>query len=134
MASARIELEIVTPEKRLFSGTVDSVTVPGAEGALGILPGHAALLSLLTAGVLDYSVEGQRTRLFCGPGFVEVLPDLVSILADEAETRQEIDADKAGAAKARAEELLKSKEPETDYAAALVMLQEAEARLAVAQG
>jgi F-type H+-transporting ATPase subunit epsilon len=65
---------------------------------------------------------------------VEVLPDLVSILADTAETKQEIDANEAGAAKARAEELLKSKEPETDYAAAALMLQEAEARLAVAQG
>ena len=134
MASARIGLEIVTPEKRLFRGKVDAVTVPGAEGALGILPGHAALLSLLKAGVLDYSIEGDRTQLFCGAGFVEVLPDLVSILADTAETKQEIDANEAGAAKARAEELLKSKEPGTDYAAAALMLQEAEARLAVAQG
>lgn len=127
----KISLEIVTPSSQIFAGEVDSVTVPGAEGYLGILPGHAPLLSELKAGIISYSVEGTEHRLFCGWGFVEVLPGAVSILAEVAELPEEIDTEKAAREKNKAEALLHSKSPDTDFAGALERWEAAVARLEV---
>ena len=129
---SKINLEIVTPDKLFFSGEVDEVMVPGAEGALGILPGHAPLLSELKVGILSYKVGSQETQLSCGWGFVEVLSDSVAVLAEIAETREEIDVERAEQDKIRAESLLKSKDPMTDYEEAMRLLQHALTRLEVA--
>lgn len=128
-----IRLEIVTPDRLLFGGDVESVTVPGAEGYLGILPGHAPLLSELKIGVISYRVEGEESHLFCSWGFVEVLPDRVSILAEVAERPREIDVARAREEKARAEQLLRSKDPAVDYAEAVLLLEKATTQLDVAE-
>lgn len=128
----KIRLEIVTPERQFFAGEVDSVTIPGLEGYMGILPGHAPLLSELKIGVISYTIAGEEHRLVCGWGFAEVLPDQVSILAEKAETAQEIDVNQARQDKERAEEALRSKLVDTNFQQALELWQEATARLEVA--
>lgn len=87
-----LKLEIVTPEKKIFDGTVESVTVPTATGEAGILPSHAPLISALKPGILSYSNKGAVERLAVAGGFVEVSSDSVSVLVDAAETAAEIDA------------------------------------------
>jgi len=129
----KIELEIVTPEQLLFSGEVEEVVVPGSEGYLGILPGHAPLLSELQIGVISYRQDSQETKVFCSRGFVEVLPDRVSILAEAAELPDQIDVEQARAHQVQAEQLLRSDDPETDYAQALLDLREAQIRLDLAE-
>lgn len=124
-----INLEIVTPERQLFCGAVDVVYVPGKEGYLGILPGHAPLLSELKIGVISYEVSGKEHRLFCGWGFAEVLSDQVSILAEKAELPDEIDVEQAKADRESADSLLKSKSTDTDFQEALNLWESAVARL-----
>src|SRR5512147_2680709 len=114
----KIHLEIVTPEKQLFSGAVDSVTVPSSQGYLGILPGHAPLLAELGIGEISYK-RGERTEyFFCSWGFVEVLPERVVVLAQQAEPASEIDVNRAEQARSRAEKRLVSKDPGVDFARA----------------
>ena len=79
-----IDLEIVTPEEHLYGGSVDEVTVPSLDGALGILPGHAPMLSELGIGVISFKTQGRETHLYCSYGFVEVLGSRVSVLAEVA--------------------------------------------------
>jgi F-type H+-transporting ATPase subunit epsilon len=129
----KIELEIVTPEQLLFSGEVEEVVVPGSEGYLGILPGHAPLLSELQIGVISYRQDSQETKVFCSRGFVEVLPDRVSILAEAAELPDQIDVEQARAQQVEAEQQLRSDDPDTDYAQALLDLREAQIRLDLAE-
>ncbi len=92
-----LKLEIVTPEKRVLDTEVDSVTVPTASGEVGILPNHAPLISALRPGILSYTVKGAATRLAVTGGFVEVGPERVAVLADTAETADEIELDAAKA-------------------------------------
>lgn len=129
----KIELEIVTPEQLLFSGQVEEVVVPGSEGYLGILPGHAPLLSELQIGVISYRQDSQEMKVFCSRGFVEVLPDRVSILAEVAELPDQIDVEQARAHHVEAEQQLRSDDPDTDYAQALLDLREAQIRLDLAE-
>ncbi len=129
----RFELEIVTPDQLFFSGEVDEVIVPGCEGYLGILAGHAPLLSELQTGILSYRQESQEFCLFCSWGFVEVLPDRVSVLAEVAESPDQIDVEQAKDQQRRAEQLLSSRDPDTDYAQATLDLRAAEVRLEVAE-
>jgi len=125
----KIDLEIVTPDKQLFSGLVDCVTVPATTGYLGILPGHAPLLAELGIGEISYRI-GERTEyLFCSWGFVEVLPDRVVVLAQTAEMASEIDIKRAEEAKSRAEKLLSSKNPDIDYVRAQLALMRAISRI-----
>ena len=87
-----LKLEIVTPEKRILDAEVDSVTVPTASGEAGILPHHAPLISALKPGVLSYTSKGAVEKLAVTGGFVEVNGDKVAVLADSAESADEIDA------------------------------------------
>ncbi len=125
----KLHLEIVTPEKYLFSGDVDSVTVPSTTGYLGILPGHAPLLAELGIGEISYRIGDQLEYLFCSWGFVEVLPERVIILAQTAEMASEIDIKRAEEEKSRAEKLLASKDPNIDFARAQLALLRAIARI-----
>jgi F-type H+-transporting ATPase subunit epsilon len=125
----KIHLEIVTPEKQLFSGAVDSVTVPSTTGYLGILPGHAPLLAELGIGEISYKTGDRTEYLFCSWGFVEVLPDRVVLLAQSAEVSSDIDIKRAEEAKARAERLLSSKDPTVDFRRAELAMLRAISRL-----
>ena len=101
-----LQLDVITPERRLLSEQADAVTVPGLGGELGILPGHTPLISALQTGVLSYT-QGQATRrLLVSGGFVEVNNDRVSVLADLAEFPEEVDAARARAEREEAERLL----------------------------
>ena len=102
----KIELEVVTPERRLLSEPVDMVTVPGLGGELGILPGHTPLISQLQTGVLSYVQGGKTFQLHVSGGFVEVRDDHVSVLADVAERPEEIDAARARVSRERLEKQL----------------------------
>src|SRR5918993_1362904 len=102
----QVQLEVVTPERRMLAEAVDSVTVPGANGELGILPGHTPLISQLQTGVLSYAQGGATRRLLVSGGFVEVRDDRVAVLADLAERPEEIDAARARAAREQAERTL----------------------------
>ena len=102
-----IELEIVTPERLVVKDAVDSVQIPGVGGYLGILPGHAPLITEVGVGEISYHSGGKTNRLAMAWGFAEVLPDKVTILAETAEKAEEIDVPRAEAAKARAEEALR---------------------------
>ena len=129
----KIQLEIVTPERLFFSGEVDEVNVPGAEGYLGVLPGHAPLLSELRIGVITYRQENQKSHLFCSWGFAEVLPDRVSVLAEVAESPDQIDVERARANRDEAEKLLRSLDENVDYAQIMDALQQAEVQLELAE-
>ncbi len=129
----KINLEIVTPERLLFSGEVDEVNVPGAEGYLGILPGHAPLLSELRIGMISYRQGNEEFYLFCSWGFAEVLPDRVSVLADAAETPDRIDIERVRSERDKAEKLLRTLDEDIDYARAMDALQQAEVQLELAK-
>jgi len=103
-----LQLDVITPERRLLSEQADSVTVPGLGGELGILPGHTPLISALQTGVLSYA-QGQAVhRLLVSGGFVEVNNDRVSVLADFAEFPDEVDAARARLEREEAERRLGS--------------------------
>jgi len=127
-----LQLQIVTPDKRLVDEAVDQVQMPGLNGYLGILPGHAPLLTELGPGEISYTQGGSTQYLAVAWGFAEVLPDKVTILADAAERPEDIDVKRAQEAKARAEEVLKKADSETDYDEILLAQRRAEVRLEVA--
>ena len=103
-----IDLQIVTPERMLVREQVDEVQVPGVSGYFGVLPGHTPLLAALSVGELWYRKGQERTYLAIVYGFAEVLPDRVTILAQLAEHAEDIDAERAEAARKRAAERLES--------------------------
>jgi len=126
------QLEIVTPEKLVVREAVEEVQIPAVGGYLGILPGHAPLITELAVGVIAYRVQGVTKTLSVAWGFAEVLPDKVTMLAETAERPDEIDVARAQKAKERAEQFLKSNDPQLDYDRAQDALQRAETRLKVA--
>ena len=127
-----LTLEIVTPERPLVRETVDEVTLPGAEGELGILPGHTPLLTTLKVGVLSYRKGEERSYVAIAYGFAEALADRVTVLAQVAERAEEIDVTKAKAALERAEQRLTAGGPQTDLEAAREAQAKASTRLLVA--
>lgn len=127
------QLEIVTPSRLLVNDAAEEAQIPGLSGYLGILPGHAPLITELAVGVITYKSNGAAHTLSVAWGFAEVLPDKVTILAEAAERPQEIDVARAEKAKARAEDRLKSNSPDVDYDRAEDALQRAETRLNVAK-
>jgi F-type H+-transporting ATPase subunit epsilon len=127
-----LQLEIVTPEKLVVKEAVDEAQIPGLDGYLGILPGHAPLITELGVGIITYRAGGTTRTLSVAWGFAEVLQDKVTILAETVERPDEIDVARAQQAKERAEQLLKSNDPELDYDRAQDDLRRAETRLKVA--
>ncbi len=127
-----LKLDIVTAERIVYSEDVDVVIAPGAEGQLGILPHHAPLMTILQAGELVVRRGGEEDTLAISGGFLEVRPDRVIVLADSAERAEEIDMERAEAAKKRAEQRLMEKTAETDVARIEASLRRAMARLTVA--
>src|ERR1700693_4597554 len=127
------QLEIVTPEKMVVKDVAEEIQIPGRDGYLGILPGHAPLITELAAGEISYCKGGQTYYLSVAWGFAEVLPDKVTILAETAERPQEIDVKRAQESKQRAEEALKTGKTEEDFTRAEDSLKRAETRLEVAE-
>jgi F-type H+-transporting ATPase subunit epsilon len=132
MLPEAIELIIVTPTRQLLRTRARGVTLPGASGYLGILPGHAPLMTELGIGELTYQGPVQTEPLSVVRGFAEVLPDRVTVLAETAELAAEIDIERAEAAKARAEKRLASGDTNIDWDRAAVALQRALIRIQVA--
>jgi F-type H+-transporting ATPase subunit epsilon len=133
MLPEAIELIIVTPTRQLLRARVSEVTLPGADGYLGILPGHAPLMTELGIGELTYRDPAQSEPVSVIRGFAEVLPDRVTVLAETAELAAEIDVARAEAAKARAEKRLAAGDTNIDWDRASVALQRALIRIQVAR-
>ena len=133
---ATIKLEIVTPDRSLVREMVDEVVVPGSEGYLGILPGHTPLLATLKVGELWYRQGGEKHHLAVAFGFVEVLPERVTILAHVAERPEDIDVERAERARRRAEERLTkpsgAPQTELDFERARIAMMKSLIRLQVA--
>ena len=131
----QIQLEVVTPERRVLAEAVDSVNVPGMNGELGILPGHTPLISQLQTGVLSYVQTGATHKLHVSGGFVEVNADRVSVLAEIAERPEEIDAARARITREHAEKTLSSfTGTEEDFEIARARLERSVVRLQLATG
>ncbi|MDQ6678326.1 MAG: ATP synthase F1 subunit epsilon [Acidobacteriota bacterium] len=125
---AELTLEIATPERLLFQDQVSEAEVPGREGYIGILPGHAPLISELAAGVLRYVKGGATVYVTVLGGFVEILDDHVRVLADSAMRKEEIDLGQARNDLKRAQELM-SNPSDIDPAQALENAQKAQAQI-----
>jgi len=127
------QLEIVTPEKKVVETIAEEAQIPGKNGYLGILPGHAPLITELAVGEISFHAGGAEHRLAVAWGFAEVLPDKVTVLAETAERPSEIDVERARKAKTRAEQRLTSGDTAIDVERSLNALHKAETRLEVAE-
>jgi F-type H+-transporting ATPase subunit epsilon len=127
------QLEIVTPDKLVVKDSAEEMQIPGKHGYLGILPGHAPLITELAVGQISYR-NGSETHFLCVAwGFAEVLPDKVTILAETAERAEDVDCNRAQKAKERAEKRLASNDPDVDVQRAQGALARAVTRLEVAE-
>ena len=132
--SDTFQLEIVTPEKKVVETAAEEAQIPGKNGYLGILPGHAPLITELSVGEITFRENSTEQRLAVAWGFAEVLPNKVTILAETAERPSEIDVERARKAKDRAEQRLTSGDTSVDVDRALDALHRAQVRLDVASG
>jgi F-type H+-transporting ATPase subunit epsilon len=128
-----LHLQVATPERQLVDESVARVEIPGKDGYLGILPGHAALLGELGAGVLSYSSDSQEKFLAIDGGLVEVLNDEVRVLAEHAEFGREINYEQAHREAAEAQSAIDKSSSEAESASALRKLAAAQARLDAAE-
>lgn len=128
-----LHLDIVTPEKKIFSDTVDNVYLPSSEGEMGVLEMHAALVTPLEPGELRYLKDGKVEHLAVGEGFVEVTQEKVSVLCDLAVAGADVDEDAVEKAMARAREALEKNEHESaeDIAALQAIIAKSTAQLKV---
>jgi len=128
----KLFLEVVTPQKSVVSEEVEIVVAPGSEGEFGALKGHTTFLTSLKLGTLRYKdANGKERYVFINGGFAEVLPNKVTILAESAERRKDIDIERAMKAKERAEKRLAAKSPDTDLIRAEAALRRALHRLKI---
>ncbi len=131
----KIQLEVVTPERRVLAEPVDMVTVPGLGGELGILPGHTPLISQLQTGVLTYVQDGKSASMHVSGGFVEVRDDHVAVLAEVAERPDEIDAARAKLSRDKLEKQLSGwTGSEEDFETTKMKLDRSVVRLQLASG
>lgn len=125
----KIQLEVITPEKVALREAVDEVVVPGVGGEFGILPDHTPLISQVQTGVLTYRIGSEKHQMHVSGGFVEVLPDKVSVLTDVAEKPEEINVERAQRARERAEKRLASNNEDIDLNRAQLKLLRAQTRI-----
>jgi F-type H+-transporting ATPase subunit epsilon len=128
-----MHVEIVTAERKLYSGEADAVQAPGSEGELGILPRHAALLTTLTPGALSIRLAGAEETIFVSGGFLEVSNNNVTVLADAAEHAEDIDHARAEEARRRVQERLVQTQSNVERAQLESQLQRAIIRLRVVE-
>jgi len=127
-------LEIVTPEKLAFSGKVEDVTIPGTEGEFGVLRGHAALLSSVDIGELNFTKDNKKTFYALNTGYAEVTTDKVTILVETAERSDLIDKERAKRAKENAEgKLSKMSKDDVEFETARIALARAITRISVGE-
>ena len=126
-------LKIVTPERLVVETTAEELQIPGKKGYLGILPGHAPLITELAVGEITYRSGAKTESVAVAWGFAEVLPDKVTILAETAEKAGDIDLGRAQRSRQRAEERLTKGGSEIDYERCQIALQRAETRIHVAE-
>jgi F-type H+-transporting ATPase subunit epsilon len=131
--SGMLELEVATPERELVHLQVSDVEIPGKQGYLGVLPGHAPLLGLLGSGTLTYTVGGTKRYLAVHSGFLEIIDDHVRVLANIAEAREEIDIERARQALQRAQDATINPALGVSPAAALEAMMRAQARIATVE-
>ena len=127
------QLQIVTPEKKVVDTAATEAQIPGKNGYLGVLPGHAPLITELAVGEVTFHAGAEEQRLAVAWGFAEVLPDKVTILAETAERPSEIDVERARKSKERAGQRLTSGDTNVDVERTLDSLHKAETRLQVAE-
>ena len=130
---SHLTIEIVTPDRAIVHETVDEARLPGAEGYLGVLPGHTPLLATLQVGEIWFRRGSEETYLHAAFGFAEILPDRIRILARTAERADEIDLERAEASASRARERLESKAGDVDFERARIALLKSLSRLQVAR-
>ena len=131
--AATLTLEVATPEKLAVTAEVTEATVPGAGGVLGILPGHAPLISEIEPGELSYVTDGTKKIAVVSTGWVEVSNNLIRVLVDSFETSEEIDVKRAEESLKRAMERLTNPREDLDSARALNAMKRAQARLDIAR-
>lgn len=129
---SKIKLEVVTAERLVYADEVDVVVAPGVDGEMGILPHHTPLMTMLKPGEIVFRKDGEETIMAVSGGFLEVRPDKVVVLADAAERGEEIDIERAEAARRRAQERLAQHPGAVDTARAQAALARSIARLAAA--
>jgi F-type H+-transporting ATPase subunit epsilon len=127
------QLEIVTPEKMVVRDTAEEAQIPATTGYIGVLPGHAPLITELGAGEISYRSGGQLHRFATAWGFAEVLPDKVTVLAETVERADEIDVGRAKQALTQAEDALKEAQSEEEVTKDLGKVRRAQARIEVAE-
>lgn len=132
MAEKAYHLDVVSAEKRMFSGMVQKIQVTGSEGELGIFPGHAPLLTAIKPGMVRIVKEhGEEEYIYLSGGILEVQPSATTVLADTAIRGQDLDEARALEAKRKAEEHINSSHGDVDYAQASAELAKAIAKLRV---
>lgn len=127
------QLEIVTPEKMVVRDNAEEAQIPATNGYIGVLPGHAPLITELGAGEISYRAGGQVHRFATAWGFAEVLPDKVTVLAETVEPANEIDVARAKQDLSQAEDALKKAQSEEEVTKDLGRVRRAEARIEVAE-
>jgi F-type H+-transporting ATPase subunit epsilon len=127
--AGQLTLDVAVPERRLTQESVDEVQAPAAGGSMGILPGHAPLMTQLGIGVLSFKKDGQVRYIAVHGGLMEVLPDHVRILADRAEWAEEVDVQRARQARQRMTDMLQRHDMEIDVEEAQDCIRSAQARL-----
>ena len=130
---ARMTLDIVTAESETYSGGVDYVVAPGADGQVTILPSHAALMTSLVPGEMRFGVDGEEQLLAVSGGFMEVIDNHVTVLADAAERDDEIDLERAEAAVRRAHERIDSHASDVDMERAVASLRRGQWRIRISR-
>ena len=128
-----MQLQIITAERAVFTGEVDALVAPGIAGQLGILPNHAPLMTVLQPGELMVRADGDESYLALSGGYLEVLGNRVTILADAAEDVDEIDEARAQEALERAQQRIASRESDADLQQAMSSLRRAQARVTVSR-
>jgi F-type H+-transporting ATPase subunit epsilon len=124
--AGNIRLEVVTPERQVVNDEAQIVMAPGSEGEFGVLIGHTPFMTSLKTGILRYRDSGGTERfIFVSGGFAEALPNKVTVLAESAERRRDIDVERARSALDRAQKRLASKQDEIDYVRARAALERA---------
>lgn len=132
MATKTLQLDVVSAENKLFSGTVQTVQVSGSEGELGIYPGHAPLLTKIKPGMVRYVAEnGNEEILYVAGGVLEVQPSNVTVLADVAIRAEDLDEQEAEQARKRAQDAIADSAADLSYAEAVAELSRALAKLEV---
>ncbi|MDD2443685.1 MAG: F0F1 ATP synthase subunit epsilon [Desulfotomaculaceae bacterium] len=134
MSEKKQRLEIVTPQRKVFSEDVKFLVAPGTEGELGILPEHAPLITSLNIGIMRVQQDSDFIKVFISGGFMEVRNSKVTILAPSAERAEEIDVARAERAKQRAEDRLAAKHADLDVMRAELALKRALLRLRAVNG